>query len=57
MCSKEEYFGLDNQRERADPEAERKEIRGMLRLIRDNFERGVYECEEYKYWQKVSGLK
>ena len=28
---------LDNQRERADPEAERKEIRGMLRMMRDNF--------------------
>jgi hypothetical protein len=48
---------LDNQRERADPEAERKEIRGMLRLMRDNFERGLYEGEEYQYWQKVSGLK
>jgi site-specific DNA recombinase len=48
---------LDNQRDRADPEAERKEIRGMLRLMRDNFERGLYEGEEYQYWQKVSGLK
>jgi site-specific DNA recombinase len=48
---------LDNQRERADPDAERKEIRGMLRLMRDNFERGLYEGEEYQYWQKVSGLK
>lgn len=48
---------LDNQRERADPEAERKEIRSMLRLMRDNFERGLYEGEEYQYWQKVSGLK
>jgi Recombinase/Recombinase zinc beta ribbon domain len=48
---------LDNQRERADPEAERREIRGMLRLMRDNFERGLYEGEEYQYWQKVSGLK
>jgi len=38
---------LDNQRERTDPEAERKEIRGMLRLMRDNFERGLYEGEEY----------
>jgi hypothetical protein len=46
---------LDNQRERADPEAERKEIRGMMRLMRDNFERGLYEGEEYQYWQKVSG--
>jgi DNA invertase Pin-like site-specific DNA recombinase len=48
---------LDNQRERADPEAERREIRGMLRLIRDNFERGLYEGEEYQYWQKVNSLK
>jgi hypothetical protein len=48
---------LENQRERADPEAERKEIRSMLRLMRDNFERGLYEDEEYQYWQKVSGLK
>ena len=29
----------------------------MLRLMRDNFERGLYEGEEYQYWQKVSGLK
>jgi hypothetical protein len=48
---------LDNQRERADPKAECKEIRSMLRLMRDNFERGLYEGEEYQYWQKVSGLK
>jgi hypothetical protein len=25
--------------------------------MRDNFERGLYEGEEYQYWQKVSGLK
>ena len=48
---------LDDQRERANPEAERKDIRGMLRLIRENFERGLYEGEEYRYWQKVSALK
>jgi hypothetical protein len=48
---------LDNQRERADPEAERKEIRSMLRLMRDNFERELYKGEEYQYWQKVSSLK
>ena len=48
---------LDNQRERADPKADCKEIRSMLRLMRDNFERGLYEGEEYQYWQKVSGLK
>jgi hypothetical protein len=23
----------------------------------DNYERGLYEGEEYQYWQKVSGLK
>jgi len=25
--------------------------------MRDNYERGLYEGEEYQYWQKVSGLK
>ncbi len=40
-----------------DPEAERKEIHSMLRLMRENYERGLYEGEEYQYWQKVSGLK
>jgi DNA invertase Pin-like site-specific DNA recombinase len=48
---------LDDQRERANPEAERKDIRSMLRLMRENFERGLYEGEEYQYWQKVSALK
>jgi hypothetical protein len=40
-----------------DPEAERKDIHSMLRLMRENYERGLYEGEEYQYWQKVSGLK
>jgi len=40
-----------------DPEAERKEIRVMMRLGRDNYERGLYEGEEFQYWQKVNGLK
>ena len=48
---------LDDQRERANPEAERKDIRSMLRLMRENYERGLYEGEEYQYWQKVSTLK
>ena len=48
---------IDAQREKADPEAERKEIRGMLRMIRENFEHGLYEGEEYQYWQKVSAFK
>ncbi len=48
---------LDVHSERADPEAERKEIRSMLRLMRDNYERGLYEGEEYQYWQKVNALK
>lgn len=48
---------LYEQRERANPEAERKDIRGMLRLMRENFERGLYEGEEYQYWQKVNALK
>jgi hypothetical protein len=25
--------------------------------MRDNYERGLYEGEEYQYWQKVNGLK
>jgi hypothetical protein len=29
----------------------------MLRLMRDNYERGLYEGEEYQYWQKVNALK
>lgn len=29
----------------------------MPRLMRDNYERGMYEGEEYQYWQKVNGLK
>jgi hypothetical protein len=48
---------LHDEQDRPDPETERKEIRSMLRLMRDNFERGLYEGEEYQYWQKVSGLK
>lgn len=27
------------------------------RLMRENFERGLHEGEEYQYWQKVSALK
>ena len=27
------------------------------RLMRENYERGLYEGEEYQYWQKVSALK
>ncbi len=48
---------LNEQRAQVDPETERKEIRGTLRLMRENFERGLYEEEEYQYWQKVSTLK
>ena len=48
---------LNDQRDQVDPEAERKEIRGTLRLMRENFERGLYEGEEYQYWQKVNALK
>ena len=29
----------------------------MLRLMRDNYERALYEGEEYQYWQKVNSLK
>ena len=45
------------QREGPDPEVERKEIRNTLRLMRNNYERGLYEEEEYQYWQKVGSLK
>ena len=48
---------LDAQQGRVDPEAERKDIRGLLRLMRENFEHGQYEREEYQYWQKVNVLK
>jgi hypothetical protein len=48
---------LHDEQDRPDPETERKEIRSMLRLMRDNFERGLYEGEEYQYWQKVNSLK
>jgi site-specific DNA recombinase len=48
---------LHKQRDQVDPESERKEIRGQLRLMRENYERGLYEGEEYQYWQKVSALK
>ena len=29
----------------------------MLRLMRENFEHGLYKGEEYQYWQKVNALK
>jgi hypothetical protein len=45
------------QEDEPDPEAERKEIRTTLRLMRDNYERGLYEGEEYVYWQKVNAMK
>ena len=48
---------LHDEQDRPDPETERKDIRSMLRLMRDNYERGLYEGEEYQYWQKVNGLK
>ena len=48
---------LHDGQDRPDPETERKEIRSMLRLMRDNYERGLYEGEEYQYWQKVNSLK
>ncbi len=48
---------LHDDQDEPDPEAERKEIHSMLRLMRDNYERGLYEGEEYQYWQKVNALK
>jgi site-specific DNA recombinase len=41
---------LEAQHDGTDPETERKEIRGVLRLMRENFEHGLYEGEEYIYW-------
>jgi hypothetical protein len=29
----------------------------MLSLMHDNYERGIYEYEEYQCWQKVNSLK
>jgi len=46
-----------DQRDGLDPEAERKDIHTTIRLIRENYERGLYEGEEHQYWQKVSALK
>ena len=48
---------LRDEKDGPDPEAERKEIRNTLRLMRNNYERGLYEDEEYQYWQKVNALK
>jgi DNA invertase Pin-like site-specific DNA recombinase len=48
---------LHEVKDEPDPETERKEIRSILRLMRDNYERGLYEGEEYQYWQKVNTLK
>ena len=48
---------LHEEQDRPDPETEHKEIRTMLRLMRDNYERDMYEGEEYQYWQKVNSLK
>jgi hypothetical protein len=46
-----------DQRDGLDPEADRKDIRSTIRLMRENYERGLYEGEEFQYWQKVSSLK
>jgi hypothetical protein len=40
---------LHDEQSGPDPEAERKEIRTMLGLMRDNYERGLYEGAEYQY--------
>ena len=47
----------EEQRDGPDPETERKDIRTTIWLMRENYERGLYEGEEYQYWQKVSTLK
>jgi hypothetical protein len=48
---------LHEDQEGSDPEAERKEIRAMMRMMRENYEHGLYEGEEFQYWQKVNSLK
>src|SRR5574337_767319 len=47
---------LDEHREKIDSEAELRDIRSMLRLMRENIERGLYEGKEYQYWQKIDML-
>ena len=47
---------LNSQREWVNPKAERKDIRGMLGLMRDIYERGMYEGEEYQLsWNSKLG--
>ena len=48
---------LHEDQEGPDPETERKEIRVMMRMMRENYEHGLYQGEEFQYWQKVNGLK
>jgi hypothetical protein len=48
---------LHDEQSGPDPDTERKDIRNTLRLMRENYEHGLYEGEEYQYWQKVSALK
>ena len=45
------------QEDAPDPETECKEIRTTIRLMRESYERGLYDGEEYIYWQKVNPLK
>ena len=46
-----------DEQNRLDPQTELKEIRKALVLMRHNYEHGLYEGEEYQYWQKVNTLK
>ena len=48
---------LHKEQEGPDPEAQRKEIRMKMRLMRDNYESGFYEGEEFQYKQKANALK
>jgi hypothetical protein len=48
---------LNEQHGQGDPESEREEIRGMLRLMRENYVFGLDEGEEYQYWRKVNTLE
>lgn len=43
--------------ERADPETRSEEIQTLLRLMRENYEHGLYEGEGQEYWQKIISLR
>jgi DNA invertase Pin-like site-specific DNA recombinase len=40
-----------------DPEKEKKDIRAQLRRMRDSYNHGMYDGDEYLYWREVEQLK